>query len=242
MKKIYITLLLLTLIFCWVSNSQAGYDVYKLADAINPFYPLWKINKDRTKEEYGFLLLFNNQNPREIEIPKFKEVLNGRSHTLLSCYGQIIPPERNGYIVGTAVEGPTFGRIIIFDDTFKKIADIDAQKVVKIKLINLLNEGALQIITWEDHHFGTNTTRRVLNIYMIYRSQAIKKIFSHDIVDATFISGGKEVHYSIDYYSLIRKKQIIVINEDNGHKEVCTWNGVFYTGENCQQQDPSAVY
>lgn len=233
------TLIILSLILISPGSGLANYNVDKLAEAINPLYPVWKINQKKAKEEYGFQLLFNGHNPKEIEIPNFKEVLNGQSYTLLSCYGRIIPPSKNGYIVGTAIEGPTFGKIIIFDDTFQKIAQIDSQKVVKIKLVNLLGEDALQIVTWEDHHYGTNTTRRVLNIYRIGDNKSVDRIFSHDIVDATFMPADHEIHYKIDYRSLIKKKQIIVINEVNGCKEVCTWNGVTYKGGNCQQKNPA---
>jgi len=230
-------ILIITLAFIFVIavNGHADYDLDKLAKAINPMYPIWKINKKKGKEAYGFQLIFNRHNPKEIEIPNFKEVLNGQSYTLLSCYGPIMSPAKKGYIVGTAVEGPTFGRILVFDDKFQRIADINAQKVVKIKLADLLGKDALQIITWEDHHYGTNTTRRVLNIYMVEAGKGIRRIFSHDIVDATFMPADHDIHYEIDYRSLLKKKQIIIVNQDTAYKEVYIWNGAAYEGENCQQ-------
>ena len=226
--------IILAVIFVTVGNCHAGYDIEKLAKAINPIYPVWKINNKETKEELGFELIFNTRNPKEIQLPNFNKILNGQSHMLLSSYGRIIPPAKNGYIVGTAVEGPTFGKIIVFGDNFQKIAELDSQKVVKIKLANLLGEDTLQIMTWEDHHYGTNTTRRVLNIYKISPSKSIVRIFSHDIVDDTSFN---EIHYKIDYQSLIKKKQIIIVNEETVHKEMCSWNGETYKGEDCQQQN-----
>jgi len=218
-------------------TSRAAYDLDKLAKAVNPFYPIWKINNKKTNEEYGFQLLFNRHEPKTIAIPNFKKILNGQSHTLLSAYGKIVPQAKNGYFVGAAVEGPTFGHIIIFDDKFQKVADIDSQKVVKIQLLNLLGEDTLQIMTWEDHHYGTNTTRRVLNIYRIDDNNDIKRIFSHDLVDATFMPTDHEIYYKIDYKSQIKKKQIIITTEDSGIKIICSWNGEIYKGEDCQQQN-----
>lgn len=238
--------MLFALIFFIATDGYAGYDIDKLANAINPIYPIWKINKKKGREEYGFQLLFNHRNPKEIEIPNFKQVLNGQSHTLLTCYGRITPPAKNGYIVGTAVEGPTFGRIIIFDDNFQKLVEVESQKVVKIKLLSLLGDDTQEIVTWEDHHYGTNTTRRVLNIYKLYPGNKIKKLFEHDLVDATFLPGGphgvnKEIYYSIDYQSLMKQKKIVVTNQDTGDKELFSWDGVTYKGKerDCQQATPA---
>jgi hypothetical protein len=234
-----ILIIILSLILISVGSVHADYNVDKLAKALNPIYLVWKVNGKETKEEYGFHLIFNINNPREIEIPNFKQVLNGQSHILLSCYGRIIPPANNGYIVGTAIEGPTFGKIIIFDNNFRKLAEVDSQKVVKIKLIGLLGDDVGEIVTWEDHHYGTNTTRRVLNVYKLYPGNKIKKIFEHDLIDATFMPGGphgvnKEIYYSIDYQSLMKQKKIVVINQDTGNKEVFSWDGVTYKGKDCQ--------
>jgi hypothetical protein len=241
-----ILLIIFSSILLNAASPKAGYDFEKLANVIDPTYPVWKINEKVVNEEIGFHLIFNNNNPSEIEIFNFKQVLNGQSHTILACYGRIISPTENGYIMGTAIEGPTLGKVIIFDDAFQKVAEIDSQKVVKIKLINLLGVDAQEIVTWEDHHYGTNTTRRVLNIYKISPDNNIKKIFEHDLVDATFMPGGphgtdKEIYYSIDYQTLIKQKKIIVINQDTGDKEIFSWNGVTYKPEkdDCQQINPA---
>jgi hypothetical protein len=229
--------LLFIFFFIIATNGYAGYDIDKLAAAINPIYPISKINKKKGKEQYGYQLMFNHHNPKNIEIPNFEEILNGLHYILLSCYGRVIPAAKNGYIVGTVNEGPTPGNIIVFDENLRKIAQIESQKVVKIKLLDLLDEGTLQIITWEDHHYGTNTTRRVLNIYKI-DVKGISRIFSHDIVDATFMPDDHEIYYEIDYRSLIKKRQIIILNKDTGYKEVYIWNGAIYKGEGCQQPNP----
>lgn len=236
-NKMKILTIILAVIFITVGNCHAGYDIEKLAKAVNPIYPVWKVNNRKTKEEYGFQLLFKSKHPMEIEIPNFKEVLGGPNNTLIACYGRIIPSARNGYVVGSGVFGPTSGEIIIFDDNFQKLAEIDSQRVVKIKLANLLGEDTLQIIIWEDEHYGTNTTRRVLNIYRIDASKGITRIFSHDIVDATFMPADHEIHYKVDYQSQIKKKQIIITNEDTRDKVVCSWNGETYKGKDCQQQN-----
>lgn len=221
-------------------NSELlDFDVDKLAKAINSIdsiYHVWKINGKRINEKPGFNLLFNTHNPSEFEIPKFKKVLEADDYTLLACYGRIISPAKNGYAVGTAHGNPTNGKFIIFDDNFQKIAEIDSQKVVKIKLVNLLDSDTQQIMTWEDHHYGTNTTRRVLNIYMADSPKSVKKIFEHDLIDATFSPGGpngvnKEIYYRIDYQSMMKQKQIIVIREDNEDKETYTWNGAIYKSD-----------
>jgi hypothetical protein len=227
---------------------QTGYDFEKLAKVIDTTYPVWKINEKVVNEKGSFYFIFNNKNPNEIEIINFKQALNGQSDTLLSCYGRIIPPIKNGYIVGTAIEAPTFGKVIILDDAFQKVTEIDSQKVVKIKIVNLLGMDIKEIVTWEDHHYGTNTTRRVLNIYKIYPDNNIKRIFEHDLVDATFMPGGphgvsKEIYYLIDYQTLIKQKKIIVINQDTWAKEIFSWNGATYKQENenddCQQINPA---
>ncbi|MFA6103803.1 MAG: hypothetical protein WCV67_17470 [Victivallaceae bacterium] len=221
------------------ADIHACHDVDRLAKAINSIYPIyhvWEINGKRISKECGLNLLFDPGNPSEITVPKFKIVLEADSHTLLSCYGRIISPSKNGYIVGTVIGNPTNGKIIIFDNNFQKVAEIDSQKVVKIKLVNLLDADTLQIMTWEDHHHGTNTTRRVLNIYMADSNKSVKKIFEHDLIDATFSPGGphgvnKEIYYRIATQSLMKKKQIIAIREDSGDKEVYNWNGVIYKSD-----------
>lgn len=235
-----ILIIIISFIFISVGIVHAGCDLDKLVEALNPSYDVWKINKKAIKEESVFHLIFNTENPREIEIPNFKKVLNGQSHMLLSCYGRIIPPAGNGYVVGTAIEGPTFGNIIIFNDNVQKLDEVESQKVVKIKLIDLLGDDIQEIVTWEDHHYGTNTTRRVLNIYKVYPGNKIKKIFEHDLVDATFMPAGvdKEIYYSIDYQSLMKQKKIVVINKDTGEKETFSWNGHIYKGPDNQPLNP----
>lgn len=221
-------------------NSELlGFDVDKLAkaiDSIDSIDHVWEINGKRINEKWGSNLLFDTHNSSEIVVPKFKKILEADNHTLLACYGRIIHPANNGYIVGTVPCPPTNGEIFIFDDNFQKVAEIDSQKVIKIKIINLLDADTLQIMTWEDQHHGTNTTKRVLNIYMTDSSKSVKRIFEHDLIDATFSSGGlhdvnKEIYYRIDYQSLMKKKQIIVIREDNRDKEVYTWDGAIYKSD-----------
>lgn len=219
----------------------AGQNFDKLAMVLNPTYPIWKINNKATQEKSGFHLIFNTSDSSEIQIPSFKKVLNGESYMLLSCYGRIIPLAQYGYIVGTALEGQTFGKLVLFDDTFQRRSEIESQKVVKIMLVSLLGDETQQIITWEDHHYGTNTTRRVLNVYKVDDNGMIRNVFTHDLVDATFMPSGtdREIYYNIDYQSLIKGKQIVVTNRNNGYKEICTWNGTVYKGKNCQQEYPS---
>jgi hypothetical protein len=173
------------IILITVSVALAGQNFDKLAKALEPIFPIWKINNKTLSEKGGFHLIFNTHDSNEVEIPNFKKVLNGESFTLLSCYGRIIPRAKNGYIVGTAVEGPTFGKLTLFDDKFQRLSEIESQKVVKIKLVRLLGDDTQQIITWEDHHYGANTTRRVLNIYKVEDNGKI--VFNHDLVDATFM-------------------------------------------------------
>jgi hypothetical protein len=232
MKKF---LIILSFLFILPSFCHAEPDINKLAKGIKSIYPLWKINGKITEEEYGFELLFDVNNPQKIEIPDFETILNGQSYTLLSCYGKFLSDSKNGYIVGTAGEGPTFGTILLFNEKMQKISSIGCQKVVKINLVNLLNNDRNQIITWEDHHYGTNTTRRVLNIYQTDMENNLNLIFSHDLVDSTYIPEDKEIYYSIDYQSLAVEKKIKITRKDTNQVNFCTWNGHIYEGRDCQQ-------
>lgn len=229
-------LVLLSTIVISAASPTAGDNVSNLAKALDPTYPIWKINGKIINEKGAFELIIDINNSKAIEIPNFEEVLNNQDYMLLSCYGNIIPHAIYGYVVGTANCCPSFGRIMIYDGTFQKISEIESQKVVKINLDNLLGGETRDIVTWEDHHYGTNTTRRVLNIYRIDENKTIKKIFQHDLVDATGAPGDTDrvIHYRIDYHSQIRQNKIIVINEDDGSEETFTWNGAVYKGEECQ--------
>lgn len=235
MKQFFIILCLLCILpsFC-----HAEPDIDKLAKGITSTYPLWKINGKPTEEEYGFELLFDLNNPQKIEIPDFETILNGQTYTLLSCYGKFLSDSKYGYIVGTADEGPTFGIILLFNEKMQKISSIGCQKVVKINLVNLLNSDRNQIITWEDHHYGTNTTRRVLNIYQTDKENKIYLIFSHDLVDNTRMPEDKEINYSIDYQSLAVEKKIKITRNDTNQVNICTWNDHKYEGKDCLQEYP----
>ena len=80
-----------------------------------------------------------------------------------------------------------------------------------------------------------------MHVYRVDDTGKIRNVFTHDLVDAALMPPGTnhKIYYEIDYQSLIKQKQIIVTNHDNGYKEFCTWDGTIYKGKNCQQEYPN---
>ena len=106
--------------------------------------------------------------------------------------------------------------------------------------MQLLNDGVKEIVTWEDHHYGTCTTRRVLNIYKVLADGQVQKVFEHDVVDARRsgwdISEGQpkpitnDVHYVVDFDARRAEKRIVVTAE-TGVTKTFAWKGTCYTEE-----------
>lgn len=155
----------------------------------------------------------------------------------MACSGNILGSGLKAYAVGTAVEGPTFGHLLIFNGRFKRVAAIDCQKVVRMKLLDLLGDSSREIVTWEDHHYGTNTTRRTLVVYKV-RGKEISKVFEHDLVDQTHVSHGQvgspdEPRFEIDLESM-KSEKVILVKPDRGEMSRYRWTGNKYE-MTCQQ-------
>jgi len=169
-------------------------------------------------------LLFSESSPEEIAIANWKEVLNGESEQLLACLGNVFANGQTGLVVGQSSEGPTFGKLLIYDRNLKLAASCDCQKVVRMKLVDLLGDGVKEIVTWEDHHYGTDTTRRVLALYKADALGRPTKVFEHNLVDQTY---ARELDYTIDFTSQVAQKRIIV-SSDEGKKTLYSWNAAIY--------------
>jgi len=242
--KIFLITCSLLLLSTNAATNNRGYNFNKLAHAIDSdsCCPIWKVNENKTGKGYGYQLIFNENAADEIQIANFDSVLDGKDYLLLACYGKINPPENDGYVIGTANPPPTSGKILVYDCGFHKITEIESQKVVKITLINLLGSDVREIVSWEDHRYGTATTRRVLNIYQVRSDKKIRKIFEHDVVDARLLPGGscddKESCYEIDFRSFVKQKKIVVVNKDSGEKETYQWDGQCYRDETSRKRCP----
>jgi len=231
--KTVLVVLLLALSGCANVKHQS---FNKLTSVLDETYPIWKINDSLVNTNGAISIYFSETHPDEIRIPHWKKVLNGSSHGLLACHGEILAEGDPGFVVGTSVEGPTHGTLRIYDSQCRLVGSTDCQKVVRMKLVDLLNDGVKEIVTWEDHHYGTCTTRRQLNVYKIDATQQPHRVFARDLVDATFMPGGpngvkRKLHYTIDIDSKAPQKQIVVTS-DKGQVWLYSWTGTEYKTAN----------
>lgn len=199
-----------------------------LPSALKTYFPLRKVNDSHVNKDGVFTLLFSEENPDRIAMPKWEILLNGESYNLLACYGGILANRDSAFVIGTSIEAPTFGKLIILGQDFTFLGSSDCQKIVRMELIDVLNDGVSEIVTWEDHHYGTHTTRRELNIYKINSANKLVRIFAHDLIDATFWPGGphgtnREIHYLIDFTS--KAPQQIIVTSDEGDTLMYSWSG-----------------
>ena len=196
--------------------------------AISSFEYLGSINGSSVGTNGGFDLRFSDSTPDNIAIEDSETILNGQSWMLLACRGNIFHDKRDGFIIATAKEGPTFGRLTVYDADMSFRGQIDCQKVVQMQLVDLLGNGTRQIITREDHHYGTCTTKRMLNVYNVATNGHPQIIFTHDLVDKTILCYTNEpLIYSIDLDSQMHTKEIIV-KSPNDQQTRFKWNGHEY--------------
>jgi hypothetical protein len=207
----------------------------KLPAALDDMYEIAEVNGVERKTCNRELspprdLLFSESSPEEIAIKDWEELFGGEHFFLLACRGNVFENGETGFVLGTGHFGPTWGTLSILDHNLKVVGKCDCQRVVRMKLIDLLGDGVKEIVTWEDHHSGTDTTRRVLAIYKADAHGCPTKVFEHNLVDQTYAAyheSGRELDYTVDFTSQVAQRKIVVVS-DTGAKTLYSWNGTRY--------------
>jgi hypothetical protein len=209
----------------------------KLAAVFDVSYVNGGERKTSNSEDGPWNMLFSESSPEELAIKNWEEVLGGDNWQLLACRGNVFENGETGFVVGQCSSGPTFGYLRIYDHNLKLTGYCDCQRVVRMKLVDLLGDGVKEIVTWEDHHYGTDTTRRVLAIYKADARGCPTMVFEHNLVDRTYEAYHEaaedkeelrvELDYSVDFTSQAAQKKIVVVS-DKGVKTLYSWNGTKY--------------
>lgn len=189
-----------------MENGEAGWD--DMLATVETMYPLWKLNGSILNETGLFRLILADPDSTTLEIPGAEIVLNGVSWILLGISGNVTGDGRVEYVIGTCLEGPTHGRLFVYTGPSGEPAAIPCHKVVMLELTDITGDGLSEILSLEDHHYGTNTTRRVFNIYHVPSPSEIHRVFSHDVLDLTDECGVRE--YTVDHRDRLDEGIILV--------------------------------
>jgi len=167
---------------CLFSVECVAADWEEIIPTIEMMYPIWQINGQIINESGGFELILAEPGVTSLTIPDAETVLNGASWTLLGMTANVTGNAQEEYLLGTSVEGPTHGQLFVFTGPSRESTSIACHKIVMMYLVDMTGDGLAEIVTYEDHHYGTSTTRRVFNIYQVRAPLVIARIFAHDVV------------------------------------------------------------
>ena len=107
----------------------------------------------------------------------------------LLCAGDLNGDGRTEYILGCGWFGPMGGIVCIYDDTLRKIAEVALDDVFALRLEDLIGDGGLEILCWQDHHNGTDGWRRYLTIFKFSKSRGLMPVWEGDIYSLSTAGG-----------------------------------------------------
>jgi len=95
----------------------------------------------------------------------------------LLCAGDLCGDGRTEYVLGFGWFGPMGGVVCVYDDTMRKIAEVPLDDVYGLQLEDVIGDGGLEILCWQDHHNGTDGWLRYLTIFRLSRSGVLQPIW-----------------------------------------------------------------
>ena len=202
---------------------------------VETMYPLWKLNGVMVNEAGLFRMILADPDSTTLEIPGAETLLNGVTWTLLGITGNVTGDGRTEYVIGTCLEAPTYGHLFVYTGPSDEPAVIRCHKIVMLELTDITGDGLSEILSVEDNHYGTNTTRRVFNVYHLSSPSVIHRVFSHDVLDLTDQREARE--YTVDYRGRLDEGIILVtpVTSPTASMEY-RWDGERYILLDLQQQ------
>jgi hypothetical protein len=69
------------------------------------------------------------------------------------------------------------GIVCIYDDAMRKIVEVPVDAVFKVQLEEVIGDGELEILCWQDHRNGTDGWRRYLMIFRLSKRLDLKPVW-----------------------------------------------------------------
>lgn len=140
-----------------------------------------KAQKELGLEEYGAMdlggTLFVAKGKRnEVHTRPWPKVWRAGNQMLI-CAGDLYGDGRTEYVLGCGWFGPMGGFIVIYDAALRKISEVKLDNVFALQLEDLLGDGGLEILCWEDHHNGTDGWLRYLAIFKPSKARGLTKVW-----------------------------------------------------------------
>ncbi len=95
----------------------------------------------------------------------------------LLCAGDLHGDGRIEYVLACGWSGPMGGIVCVYDDSLRKIAEVSLDDVFAIRLEDLIGDGGLEILCWQDQHHGTDGWRRCLTIFRLSKNHGLMPVW-----------------------------------------------------------------
>ena len=95
----------------------------------------------------------------------------------LLCAGDLFADGQIEYVLGIGWFGPMGGMICIYDQHLRKITEMPADDIFALQLEDLLGDGHLELLCWQDEHHGSGEWQRYLTIFRVSRTGILQPVW-----------------------------------------------------------------
>lgn len=119
------------------------------------------------------------------------------------CAGDLNGDGRTEYVLGCGWFGPMGGALCVYDGTLRKVAEVALDDVFALRLEDLIGDGGLEVLCWQDHHNGTDGWRRYLTIFRFSEIGGLTPVWEGDIYSFSTAGGIDVTKHTVRF---IRKR------------------------------------
>lgn len=83
---------------------------------------------------------------------------------VLVAAGDVTGDGKPEFVLGAGWSGPMGGVLAVYDPDLRKIAELEMESIWGIEIADLTNDGAHEILCWEDQHHGSGLWQRQLTV------------------------------------------------------------------------------
>jgi hypothetical protein len=131
----------------------------------------------------------------------------------LLCTGDLYGDGRTEYVLGCGWFGPMGGAVCVYDDVLRKIAEVSVDDVFAIELEDLIGDGGLEILCWQDHHNGTDGWLRYLTVFRLSKSRGLTRVWEGSTYSLSNLGGIDVTKHKIKILRTLGKPAVIKTEE-----------------------------
>jgi len=131
----------------------------------------------------------------------------------LLCAGDLYGDGRTEYVLGCGWFGPMGGAVCVYDGALRKIAEISVDDVFALQLEDLIGDGGLEILCWQDHHNGTDGWRRYLTVFRLSKSRGLRPVWEGSTYSLSNLGGVDVTKHKIKIRRTLGKPAVIQTEE-----------------------------